>query len=353
MIIATIPQNRKWSIYGPEHRKARIQNTLRGVQPLIQPYDLPLEQLEQYTPPLNRPADFIEFWKQSRSLMAAEPLEDRIEEVSYPATGVVVYRVEFRGFAGARIRGWYADPTSGKTHPGLLLLHGYNWNLEGGIHDIVNWALHGYASFGLAVRGQQDSGESVPSPHGHAVGWMTQGILDPKYYYYRGVYLDALRAVEWLSKQSGVAPDRIGVVGGSQGGGLALAVSALSDQVKVAVAEYPFLCHFRRAVNLAPAGPYGEINEFLRRNGDPAVEAQVFQTLSYFDVMNLAPWIQCPVLVSTGLIDQVTPPSTIFAAYHHIGSPDKAIRAYRYFGHESIPRFHMEKLAFLMQHLES
>ncbi len=319
---------------------------------LIQPYDLPLEQLQQYLPPLNRPDDFTEFWQQSRTAMAAEPLEASTELVPYPAKGVAVSRVEYRGFQGARIRGWYARPTAGAPHPGLVVYHGYNWNLEGGIHDIVNWALHGYATFGLSVRGQQDSGESVPSPHGHVAGWMTQGILDPAQYYYRGVYLDALRAVDWLARQSEVVTDRIGVVGGSQGGGLSLAVSALAEGVTVAVADYPFLCHFQRAVNLAPAGPYGEINEFLRRNGDPAIESQVFRTLSYFDVMNLAPWIHCPVLVSAGLIDQVTPPSTVFAAYNHIASADKSIRAYRYFGHEPIPRFHGEKLDFLMRHLE-
>ncbi len=319
---------------------------------MIQPYDLPLEQLEQYVPPLTRPDDFKEFWAKSQEMMAAEPLEERVRPVSYPARGVSLSRVEFRGFGGARIRGWYAEPTADDVSPGLILFHGYNWNLEGGVHDIVNWALHGYRAFGIAVRGQQDSGESVPSPHGHVAGWMTQGILDPMQYYYRGVYLDAIRAVNWLGMQSGVDATRMGVVGASQGGGLALAVSALSRGVKVAVAEYPFLCHFERAVNLAPAGPYGEINEFFRRNGDPAIESQVFRTLSYFDAMNLAPWIENPVLVSTGLIDQITPPSTIFGAYHHIGSSHKEIRVYRYFGHEPSPRFHTEKLEFLRRHLQ-
>lgn len=320
---------------------------------LVQPYDLPLEELEKYRPALTQPDDFEQFWEASRVLLAAEPLEASVEEVSYPAHGVRIFHIEYRGFAGARIRGWYARPQSGGPHPGLVVYHGYNWNLEGGLHDIVNWALHGYATFGMATRGQQDSGESMPSPHGHASGWMTQGILDPERYYYRGVYLDAVRAVDWLATQPEVDGARVGVAGASQGGGLSLAVAALSPKVQVAVAEYPFLCHFRRAVNLAPAGPYGEVNEFLRRNGDPAIETQVFRTLSYFDTMNLAPWISCPVLTSSGLIDQVTPPSTIFAAYHHIGSKEKAIRVYRYFGHESIPRFHTEKLNFLMNHLQS
>lgn len=319
---------------------------------MIQPYDMSLEQLHQYTPPLTRSADFSQFWDKSRTLMNSEPWEDHLDEADYPADGVVLSWGEYRGFQGARIRGWYARPDRPGRFPGLVVYHGYNWNFEGGVHDIVNWALHGYAAFGVGVRGQQASGESAPSPHGHVAGWMTQGIMSPETYYYRGVYLDAVRAVEWLSAQDAVDKSRIGVTGGSQGGGLSLAMAALSSQVKAAVADTPFLCHFTRAVDIAPAGPYGEITEFLRRNGEPAIEQQVFETLAYFDVMNLAPWIQCPVLVSVGLVDQLTPPSTIFAAYHHIEAEEKGLRVYRYFGHESIPRFQTEKLAFLREHLK-
>ncbi len=319
---------------------------------MLQPYDMPLEQLRQYRPNLDAEPDLRAFWDESLGQMSDEPWDEAMEGVEYPANGIVMAQVSYRGFRGAALHAWYARPAGQELLPGLVLYHGYNWNYEGGIHEVANWALHGYAVLGLSVRGQQGSGTSVPSPHGHVAGWMTEGILDPQSYYYRGAYLDAVRAVEWLSRRPEVDRSRIGITGGSQGGGLTLAVAALSSIPTVAVAEYPYLAHFRRAVDIAPAGPYGELTEFLRQNGDPRVEEQVFRTLSYFDVMNLAPWIMQPTLVSVGLIDQLTPPSTIFAAFNHIGSKEKRIQVYRYFGHEYIPRFHSEKLAWLKTRLQ-
>jgi len=44
-----------------------------------------------------------------------------------------------------------------------------------------------------------------------------------------------------------VAPNRVGVFGGSQGGGLALGCAALEPRVKRVVSFYPFLCDYKRA----------------------------------------------------------------------------------------------------------
>ncbi len=94
--------------------------------------------------------------------------------------------------------------------------HGYNASYDGDIHDIVNWALHGYAAFGMLVRGQHSSTDTSVSPHGHVPGWMTKGILDKDTYYYRGVYLDAVRALEVISGFDEVDETRIAVIGGAR-----------------------------------------------------------------------------------------------------------------------------------------
>lgn len=316
-----------------------------------QPYDMPLEQLREYRPPLTRRADFAAFWNESKEILAQVPSDPQLIPIEYPVDGVEVYELSFSGFGDARIRGYYALPKKAGQHPGLIMYHGYNWSHDGQIHDVVNWALHGYATFGMLVRGQQLSEDNSVAPYGHSAGWMTKGILSKETYYYRGVYMDAIRALDVLAQREEVDDSRIGVIGGSQGGALSLVAAALSHIPQIVVADYPYLSHFRRAIDTALVGPYLEINEYFRRNSAPDIEEKAMETLSYYDLMNFAPWITCPVLVSIGLIDEITPPSTVFAAYNHLETTEKKIQVYRYFGHEPIPAFHTEKLKCLRKHL--
>jgi cephalosporin-C deacetylase len=60
---------------------------------------------------------------------------------------------------------------------------------------------------------------------------------------------------------------------------------------------------------------------------------QVFATLSYIDVVNHGKRATARALFSVGLADVVTPPSTIFAAYHHYKGP-KDIAVLPFHGHE-------------------
>ncbi|PYG87142.1 cephalosporin-C deacetylase [Ruminiclostridium sufflavum DSM 19573] len=319
---------------------------------MLQPYDLPLEQLKKYKPELTREHDFNEFWSMSLKELSAVPLHYTLTPINFPVKGVKVFSVNFTGFNNSNIQGYFAIPDKPGKYPGLMLFHGYNWCFDGNIGDTVNWALHGYAAFQMLTRGQQGySSDNVISSAGSPAGWMTKGILNPKEYYYRAVYLDAVRALEILASFDNVDAEKIGVHGGSQGGGLTLASAALSDIPAVAVADYPFLSNFERAIDVALSNPFNEINEFFRRNTAPEIEIQAKKTLSYFDIMNLAPDIKCHTWVSAGLVDDIVPPSTVFAAYNHMVC-SKEISVHRYFGHEYIPATVVPKLSTLMEYLQ-
>lgn len=318
---------------------------------MLQPYDLPLDQLKKYKPDLTRQPDFDEFWSDSFKELSGIPMQYTLTPFDFPVKGVKVFTINYTGFNNANIQGYFAIPDKAGPHPGLMLYHGYNWAFDGNVGEIVNMALHGYAAFQMLVRGQQGySSDNVVSSTGAASGWMTKGILNPKEYYYRAVYLDAVRALEVLASIDNVDASKIGVQGGSQGGGLSLVAAALSDIPVVAVADYPYLSHFERAIDIALSNPYNEINEYFRRNTAPEIEVQAKKTLSYFDVMNLAPRIKCHTLISTGLVDDIVPPSTVFAAYNHMVC-SKQIDVYRYFGHEFLSGAVIPKLRTLMKYL--
>lgn len=319
---------------------------------MLQPYDLPLEQLKNYKPELTKQPDFDEFWSDSLKDLSNVPLKYTLTPYDFPVKGVKVYTINFAGFNNANIQGYFAYPENSELLPGLLLFHGYNWCFDGNVENTVNWALKGYATLQMLVRGQQGySADNVVSSTGYAAGWMSKGILDPKEYYYRAIYMDAVRALEVLASIDNVNAKKIGVHGGSQGGGLSLSSAALSDIPVVAVADYPFLSNFERAIDLALCNPYNELNEFFRRNTAPEIEIQAKKTLSYFDIMNLAPKIKCHTWVSAGLVDDIVPPSTVFAAYNHM-TCSKEISVHRYFGHEYMPSTVIPKLSTLMKYLQ-
>lgn len=299
----------------------------------VQPYDLPLEELREYKPELTRQPDFDEFWANTRRELATVPMEYTCTPIPYPAKNIEVYELRFKGLHDAAISAYFAKPLGDGPFSAIVSFHGYNFG-SNVLDDVVLHALHGYAAAQMMVRGQQGGSEdTLPDQSGHAKGWMTKGIQSPEAYFYRAVYMDAVRLAEIISSMDCVNKNKIAVMGGSQGGALSLAVAALTDIPCVVVANYPYLCHFRRAINMAQQDPYLEFNEYFRRNPAPEVEAQAMKTLSYFDIMNHAPNVVCDTTFFTGLVDLISPPSTVFAAYNHL-TCEKNIYIYRYFGHE-------------------
>jgi cephalosporin-C deacetylase len=307
--------------------------------------DMPLEQLRQYKPPLYREADFESFWQQTVSDALRQPLNVELIPYGLPSRGVECFALRFDGFGGGRLAGWYLCPDGKGPFPGLAVYHGYSGRGTRPL-DLLALASQGICVLSMDCRGQNgQSQDTAEYPEGHYQGWMTRGIRSPQAYYYRYVYADALRALEVLAHRQEVDAARLAITGASQGGGLTLAVAALSRRPILALADIPFLCDYRRAVAITPTGPYPEIASFLK--AFPDLHETAFRTLSYFDCLNLAPNIACRTVISNCLWDDVCPPSTIFAVHNHITAP-KQIEIYPFHKHE-IPYEHGEtKFRLLM-----
>ena len=145
---------------------------------MVQPYDMSLDELRSYKPELTRQPDFDEFWSLTKNELQEVELYWKLTPYQYPAKGVKVYKITFRGFLNAQIDGWFAIPDRSGKYPGIVAYHGYNWAMDGCIHDTVNMALHGYAVLQMLVRGQQGgSVDNVITSHGNNAGWMAKGIL--------------------------------------------------------------------------------------------------------------------------------------------------------------------------------
>lgn len=319
-------------------------------------FDLPLNELQNYLPPRQEPDDFDAFWQQTLAETAVFPLNARFEPVDEGLQTIDTYDVTFAGFGGQPVKGWFLLPRyrSGPL-PCVVQYQGYS----GGRGFLMNWL--GWPSLGLAclvmdTRGQgwapYSPGETVDvAPQGtgsHVPGFMTQGILDPHTYYYRRVFTDAVRALEVARQHEAVDASRLVITGGSQGGGITLAAAGLDTAVAVAMPDVPFLCHYRRATEIVATDPYGEITRYCVGHRDQ-VET-VFHTLSYFDGVNFAARAQAQALFSVGLMDDICPPSTVYAAYNHYAGP-KQMAVYRYNNHEGGGPFQQRKQVQLLRDL--
>jgi cephalosporin-C deacetylase len=272
-----------------------------------------------------RPADFDEFWEQTRAELAATPADLRCEPEPLRSTeAVVTQAVSFTSLGGARIFAWLCLPRGRNGCPGLVLPPGYS-----GSPSIPRaWAAQGYAALQVSPRGHHRSdGEVAPG----FPGYMTAGLEDPHTYVYRGAYCDVWRAVDVLLGQPEVDRARIGISGGSQGGALSLVGAAGRPEITAVAADVPFLTGIRDSLRLGNSYPYEEIKDYLRQR--PEAEGQVLGTLDYFDTLNFADRITVPTLLSVGLSDDVCPPETAYAMYNRLHG-QRDIRAYPYAGHE-------------------
>jgi cephalosporin-C deacetylase len=305
--------------------------------------DLPLPELRAYTPDLAVPADLDQFWSGTLAEARSRPLGVRFDPVETGLALVDTFDVTYAGFGGAPVRGWLRVPAGAREPlPAVVEYAGYGGGRGLG-HERLLWAAAGYAHFVMDTRGQGSAwstGDTADpeSPAGPShPGFMTQGILSPATYYYRRVMTDAVRAVEAVRAHPAVATTRVAVTGGSQGGGLSLAVAALVPDLAGVAPDVPFLSDFPRAIILADTDPYTEIVRYLKVHRDHV--ERVLSTLAYFDVAILGRRATAPALFSVGLMDQICPPSTVYAAYNHYGGP-KEIVEYPFNDHEGGQGFH-------------
>lgn len=301
-------------------------------------FDLTAEQLREFRPDIPEPDDFDEFWRRTLAEARAFDLDVQVVRIDTPYSAIDSYDLTFSGFGGDRIHAWLHTPRDAVGPlDGVVEYIGYGGG-RGLAHSRVMFALSGYAHLVMDNRGMGFGGmvghtpDLHPDPGGsHAPGNMTKGIASPETYYFRRLITDAVRAVEAMRANSIVELRAIAVAGGSMGGGLSCIATSLSDGLVGSLIDVPFLCHFDRAIRITDRYPYSEIVQYLHRNRD-AVEV-VQRTLSYFDAAIHARRASTPAQFSVALMDDVCPPSTVYAAYNAYGG-DKTIIEYEFNNHE-------------------
>ncbi|MEV7345237.1 acetylxylan esterase [Streptomyces sp. NPDC093544] len=300
-------------------------------------FDLPLDELRDYRSASVEPEGFDTFWAKTLQEAREHELAARFEPVETHLKTVKVYDVTFAGFGGHPVKGWLTLPAwADSPLPAVVEFVGYGGG-RGLPHTHLLWASAGFAHLVMDTRGQGSAwgGGGTPDPVGSASaypGYMTRGVDAPENYYYRRVFTDAVRAVEAARSHDLVDAARTAAVGGSQGGGISIAVGGLLPDLAAVAPDVPFLCDFPHAIRLTDRNPYREIGNYLKTYRGRTDE--VLRTLSYFDGVHFAARGRAPALFSAALEDQTCPPSTVFAAFNAWAATDKAIEVYDFNDHE-------------------
>ncbi len=318
-------------------------------------FDLPFEQLSTYPGKNPRPIDFDSFW--DKGLAEMNSIDPQIELIpaDFKTLNVECFHLFFTGVGGARVHAKLLRPANVRTpHPAILLFHGYTGN-SGEWFDKLGFVAAGFTVAALDCRGQaglsEDKGNVTGNTlHGHIIRGLDDALRgEPEKFLFQQIFLDTAQLAKIVMEMADVDANRIGLMGGSQGGALTIACAALEPRIKRAVALYPFLSDYKRVWEMDQAkDAYKELQEYFRHS-DPnhKRESEIFEMLGYIDIQFLAPRIKADVLWGIGLMDNICPPSSQFASYNKITSP-KTMVFYPDFGHEPLPGFSDKAFQFIL-----
>lgn len=297
---------------------------------------------EQITSIPDAPEDMDAFWAETRALLDAVPMKPRLKLLPEHSRGPRnVYLVEMQSFGHETIGGYYAVPKKQGKHPVIMTFMGYGSNpwIPKSEED------PDFISFVVSVRGQG----IYKAGNRYRNQWFISGLESKETYYYRGAYMDLVRALDFVCSRAEADANRICAQGASQGGAFTMALCALDDRVAVAAPSIPFMSDFPVYFNIVD-WPASEMDAYLRLFPETTKE-DLYQILSYFDIKNLAPRITAPTIMAVGLQDEICPPRTNFAGYNAITAP-KEYKVYKDNSHSTPAQWQEVRMAFFTEHLE-
>lgn len=279
-------------------------------------------------PVVAEPADFDKFWSDGKARLAKIPIEPKLELLPASSTSKVeVYHVSFQTVGTglspiSRIYGILCVPKSTRPDqkfPALLRVPGagvrpYSGQIAMAELGIITLEI---GIHGIPVTLPQSFYDDLRNSALNR--YMFYNMDDRETYYYRRVYLSVVRANDFLTSLPQYDGRNLAVIGGSQGGGLAIVTAALDPRVKALAASYPAMSDMA-GYTAGRAG--GWPHQF--KDGKNRTKEKI-ETAAYYDAVNFARRIKIPGIYSWGYNDEVCPPTSTFSTYNTITASKKLV----------------------------
>jgi cephalosporin-C deacetylase-like acetyl esterase len=280
------------------------------------------EQLKPYT---KNPKDFDAFWKTNLEEARKTPLHVDCKKVDkYCTDETDMYLLKIKYDQRHSFYAYLSKPKKEGKYPVVLCPPG------AGIKTIkepmrnLYYAKNGFIRMEMEIHGlnpemTEEQFKEITSAFDHENGYLTNGLDSKDNYYMKHVYLACVRAVDYLCSLPDWDGKHVFVQGGSQGGALSLITAGLDPRVSACVANHPALSDMAGYLDNR-AGGYPHFNRLKNM-----LTPQKVETMAYYDVVNFARRITCPVYLTWGYNDNTCPPTTSYIVWNLITAPKESL----------------------------
>jgi cephalosporin-C deacetylase len=296
---------------------------------------------EKISPSMPEPKDFDEFWNARRATLAELPLQVELMPVENEDPQIMCLSLEVACPQTNPVRGYYARPVDAppRGYPAILFLRAAGVSGDWCKASVKNavWLAKQYGAIVVDINAHgMRNGQSAEYyrdlEQNELHNYWTRGTDDRDKFYFVGMYVRLLRAIEFIAAQESWDGKHLVTIGESQGGGQALAAAGLDKRVSAVVALVPAMCDFAGPVVHRAGGwpmPVG-------RDVQSEQAKRVIDAVRYCDNVNLARRSRAQTLVFVGLIDTTCSPPGVFAGYNTLPGA-KRIVVYPHKPHNGLP----------------
>lgn len=246
------------------------------------------------------PSDFHAFWEDAkRELYNIDPQFSVVKKSEQSTANIDVYYIEYQSIDGVRSFAWLSVPVEKGKYPVLVKMPDYKADAKPDYRrDIA-----------ILVIGLRKSNDE----------YLVSEVNSKQRFIYRGIYMDCLRGLDFIYRNTQMRLDtsRVIVSGIGQGAGIAAAVAALDGRPRGVLMEKPLLVdiplmYAKKEVNKIFDWPVSAFQEYVNNNKAGITKELLLRTWNYFDPVSFSASVKCPVLAAFSLKNNITPPQCVY-----------------------------------------
>ncbi len=249
---------------------------------------------------------FDSFWTAQKSALAAIPLRVTVRTRD-TTTFAFKFGFDIELTEGKKVYGYMTSPRGNGLYPAIIQLPAFG-NGPNVVNDDTNMAERGgVISISLNIH------NNLPTQEG-PVNYLNINLNNPQNYYLKYAILGVVKTVDYLKTRADFN-GQVGVIGVSQGAGLAILAAGIEPRISLLVNSYPALCGHPNLKYNKPSGfpRYWRQAQALGFQGDT-----ILKTVKYYDAVTAAKRFKGVSWTMVSYLDDVSNAATVYEAFNQL-----------------------------------